>query len=391
MNKLTITRTNGNVPKTLDGEDYISGFIAYMTSAEIPASFQDEPVQAVSTIDAAEALGITSDAEAWTIRALHYHLSEIFRINSGISLYLGIFQRPENHDFSAIKTVQNYAGGSIRQIAVWWSDNELDEDDVQAMQDTADALDDENAPLSVLYAPKVSDVAALRNSQIAGSDRCRVSVVIGQAGSGTAAELYEDEDNEAKASVSCVGTILGLLSNASVHQSIGWVKNFPTGISLPAFGDGTLYRDLDKAIVEALDDARFLFLVTYVGVAGTFVNDSHNMDSAISDYSTIESVRVMDKAVRGVRTYLTPELGGNVYIDADTGQLQSYSAEHLETTAAIPLEQMQKDNEISGYSVSIDRNQDVLTTSTLEVVIEIVAVGVVRKIKVKIGFTTSLS
>ena len=85
----------------------------------------------------------------------------------------------------------------------------------------------------------------------------------------------------------------------------------------------------------------------------------------------------MDKAVRGIRTYLTPELGGNVYIDPDTGKLQSYTVSHLETTANIPLEE-------------IDPEQDVLSTSTIEVVIKNVPVGVVRKFKVKIGFVKSL-
>ncbi len=28
----------------------------------------------------------------------------------------------------------------------------------------------------------------------------------------------------------------------------------------------------------------------------------------------------MDKAVRGIRTYLMPELGGNVYVDPTTGK-----------------------------------------------------------------------
>ena len=100
MNNLTITRQNGNVPKSLAGEDHISGFIAYLTSAEIPEAFKIEHVQAVSTIDTAEAAGITADAESWSVRVLHYHLSEMFRVNPGISLYLGIFAKPEPCNFT---------------------------------------------------------------------------------------------------------------------------------------------------------------------------------------------------------------------------------------------------------------------------------------------------
>ncbi len=389
MNQLTIERQNGNIPKSLPGEDHISGLIAYLATDEIPAGFQTNHVQAVSTIDKAEEYGITAEAESWAVKVLHYQLSECFRINPGISLYVGIFEKPSTYTFSEIKSVQNYASGAIRQCAIWAGGKELSADDIILIQGVADALDEENAPLSVVYAPKVTSVTGLPKD-IAGANQCRVSVLISQAGSGTGLDLFEDEANSEKDSVTGVGVVLGLISTASVHQSIGWIKNFPTGVTLPAFSDGTFYRELDTALVEQLDTARYLFFRTYVGQSGSYMNDSHTMDSATSDYAMIESVRTMDKAVRGVRTYLTPELGGNIYVDAETGQMQSYSIEHLKTTANKALEDMEKAGELSGYVVEIDPDQDILSTSTVEVVIKNVPVGVVRKINVKIGFTTSV-
>ena len=59
---------------------------------------------------------------------------------------------------------------------------------------------------------------------------------------------------------------MGLISKPRC-TSIAWVKEFPTGISLPAFGDGRLLRDMDKALVEQLDTARYLFFVTQQGRA----------------------------------------------------------------------------------------------------------------------------
>jgi hypothetical protein len=385
---LTIVRQNGNVAKSVDGYDHVSGFIAYIAQGDIPSAFSGGQVQAVSTIDKAEELGITSDATAWSVRMLHYQLEEIFRINNSISLYVGLFAKAETMTFSEIKTVQNYAEGAIRQIAIWNGDTEPTTDLITKMESVADSLDTENAPLSVLYAPKVKNYKNLPTNLAQGS--ARVSVVIAQAGSGTGAELYASKDNTAKASVSAIGVALGTLSKASVHQCIAWVKQFPSGISMPALGDGTLVKSIDKAELEKLDTARYLFLTNVVGVAGSYWNDSHTMDLATSDYAAIESVRTMDKAVRGIRTYLTPELGGNVYIDADSGKLQSYTVSHLETTANIPLEEMEKAGELSGYKAEIDSEQDVLSTSTIEVVIKNVPVGVVRKFKVKIGFVKSL-
>ena len=397
---LSINRQNGNVPKSLPGEDHITGLVIYMAAADIPAGFKTERVQALSTIDAAEAAGIvdyttaadgTQTAAPWAVRVLHYHLSELYRINPAVSLYVGIFEKPQgdNMTFAEIKTVQNFADGRIRQIGVWCGDRVPSEDDLTAIQGQAATLEAQGAELSVVYAPKVANVKQISTS-LAGGGKCRVSVVIGQAGSGTGAELYKDKANAAKASVSGLGVVLGLISKAKVHQCIAWVKEFPTGISLPAFGDGTLLRDMDKALVEQLDTARYLFFVTQQGQSGSYMNDSHTMDSAISDYASIESVRTMDKGARGVRAYLIPELGGNVYVDADTGKLASYTVAHLETVAGHALEDMEKAGELSGYKAEIDPDQDVAASSTVDIVLKKVAVPVMRHVRIKIGFAKTV-
>lgn len=397
---LSINRQNGNVPKSLPGEDHITGLVIYMAAGDIPASFKTERVQALSTIDAAEAAGIvdyttaadgTQTAAPWAVRVLHYHLSELYRINPAVSLYVGIFEKPQgdNMTFAEIKTVQNFADGRIRQIGVWCGDRVPSGDDLTAIQGQAATLEAQGAELSVVYAPKVANVKQISTS-LAGGGKCRVSVVIGQAGSGTGAELYKDKANAAKASVSGLGVVLGLISKAKVHQCIAWVKEFPTGISLPAFGDGTLLRDMDKALVEQLDTARYLFFVTQQGHSGSYMNDSHTMDSAISDYASIESVRTMDKGARGVRAYLIPELGGNVYVDADTGKLASYTVAHLETVAGHALEDMEKAGELSGYKAEIDPDQDVAASSTVDIVLKKVAVPVMRHVRIKIGFAKTV-
>lgn len=391
-NTIKFQRTNGNVPKTTAGQDHISGFIAYVTA--LPSGFTESTrIQACSSIETAEKLGITSDESAsWEIRLLHYHLSEVYRLNPGISLYVGLFAKPtgENYTFSEIKVLQNYTGGSIRQVAVWCGTKALTAGDLTALQGIATNLQEYDRPLSILYAPKVTSVTSMVTN-LAGAGKCNVSVVIGQAGKGVGADLFADAGNTGKASVSGIGVALGITSRAAVHQSIASVENFPTGVDLPAFGDGTLLRDLDSAIVESLDTARYLYFVTYDGFADSYFNDSHTMDEAVSDYAMIENVRTMDKAVRGIRKALLPKLGGTLYVDADTGQLASYEVEYLTTIANKPLEDMRKSGELSGMLVEINPNQDVLSTSTLEFVIKQVGVGVLRHIKCKIGFAKSLN
>ncbi len=393
MNSLDIKRQNGNVPKTLAGQDHVSGIIFYVNEKDIPESFKTAPVQAVSTIDRAEALGITAEAtSSWTTRLMHYQLAETFRINDGISLYVGIFTKPEAHTFAELATMQNYANGAIRQFGIWDGLTTLTAENVTLLQAKADALDINNAPAVVGYAPSLKSGYQALPTNIATAAP-RVSVIIAQPGgtNDTGALLFAEASNKTtKNAVSCIGVWLGHVSAAAVHESISWVKKFPSGISLPALSDGTEVRNIDKAWLEKLDTARYLFLTPIVGVSGSYWNDSHNMDAAISDYNAIELVRTMDKACRGIRTYLTPELGGNVYIDAETGKLQPYTVSHLETTANKALEDMEKAGELSGYEAKIDPEQDVLSNSTIEVVIKNVPVGVIRKIKVKIGYVKSL-
>ena len=392
MQSIKFQRTNGNIPKTLAGQDHISGFVAYVTI--LPSGFSESArIQPCSSLETAEKLGITSgESVAWEIRLLHYHLSEVFRLNPGISLYVGLFAKPtdENYTFSEIKTIQNYADGALRQVAVWCGHKELTPGDLTALQGIATYLQEYDRPLSIGYAPKVTSVTSMP-SNLAGAGKCNVSVVIGQAGNGIGADLYAEAANTEKASVSGLGVWLGSTSKAAVHQSIASVENFPTGVDLPAFGDGILLRDLDTAIIESLDTSRFLFFVTYDGFADSYFNDSHTMEDATSDYAMIENVRTMDKAVRGIRKALLPKLGGTLYVDAETGQLASYEVEYLTTIANKPLEDMQKAGELSGLLVEIDPDQDVLSSSELEIVIKQVPVGVLRKIKCKIGFTKSLN
>lgn len=395
MQKLTITRTNGNIVRSLAGEDHISGLVFY--SATLPTATEGaegfsatERIRAISTIETAEKLGITADATAWETKVLHYTLSSIFNMNPGVSLYVGIFKPASGANaFSEIKQIQNYAGGRLRQVGVWNGAVELSDTLVNSLQSVRTTLEAQNKPLSILYAPKVTDVTALP-SNLAKIGRNGVSVIIGQDGAGVAAELYADAGNTAKASVSALGDLLGAVSKAKVHESIAWVESFPTNIAVPAFGDGKKYRDHDEAVIETLDSSRYIFLRTYDGLAGSFFNDNHTLDEPTSDYAYINDVRTMDKAVRGVRTYLLPKLGRPMKVDAETGKLERTAVEHLITTGNKALEEMEKAGELSGYRFDIDPDQNILATSRVRGVIKNVAMGVMRNLDLEIGFAPSV-
>lgn len=392
MNKVTIQRQNGGVPKSLPGEDHISGLMCYGFDV-YPSGFSaTSQFKAISTIEAAEAAGITANNASWFIKALHYHLSEIFRINPAISLYVGISTAVvTTMTFAELKSLQVFASGKLRQIGVFAPTKEFAAAEVTTLQGIGTYFEGVGTPCSILYAPKITAITSLP-AAVAVTGQKNVSLVIAQDGAGTAAALYTDAANTTpKNSVTAIGILLASVSLAAVHESISWVEKFPSGVSVPAFSDGTLFNTVDTAVIESLDTSQYIFLRTYPGLAGSYFNDSWTLDLATSDYCTIESERTMDKAVRGVNTYITPKLGMPLKVDAESGKLEQQTVSYLETVAGMALDAMEKAGELSGYSAEIDPDQNVLSTSQVEIVIKNVAVGVMRKVNVKIGYTTSLS
>jgi len=391
---INIIRQNGGVPATLPGEDHYSGLLVYLDTSDMPQTdsgvtggfSQTNRIIQISTIEYAESLGIKPDATQWILKSLHYHLNEAFRINPAIMLWVGLFEKPSgNYDFAEIKEMQNFAEGKIRQIGVYAPENLLQANDLTALQGVATYLEANDMPLSGLYSPKIGNITALQTMAAIGQKN--VSVLIGQAGTGIAKELFTAGAGKC---VGIIGNALGMLSKMAVHESIAWVAKCPTGVTTPAFADGTLVKSIDIGVVNTLNDKRFIFLRTFGALQGSFYNDSHTMDEATSDYNAIERVRTMDKACRGIRTYLLPHLSSPLYVDPQSGKLDQGTVAFLTAVANRQLEAMEKAGELSGYVVEIDPDQNVLASSEVEFVIKQVPVGVMRKIKIKIGFTTKL-
>jgi hypothetical protein len=80
-----------------------------------------------------------------------------------------------------------------------------------------------------------------------------------------------------------------------------------------------------------------------------------------------------------------------VKVDAVTGKLDMHRVKYLEAQGSIALDWMMRNGELSGYKVTIDPDQNVLSTSAISVTVQLVPVGVARVITVTVGFVTKLS
>ena len=391
MNGVKFIRKNGGLGRELAGEDHISGLIVYGETAVAPTL--------LLSVEELNGKGIFPD----TAPVLHYHITEFFRINEGAKLYVQSVASVDGN-YTEVKTLQAFAQGKLRQIAVCDFKTELSglDNALSKLNTIGKELAKRITPVSLLYSFKLKaeDIANLPDLHTKSAEL--VSVVIGQDGAGRGAYIAQTTP-----AVGCIGAALGALSKASVHESIGWVEKqnlvsvaYNKGLTgdvlrsleldVPALADGTKLGSLTPAQVEALHGKGYIFLTQYAGNAGTYFNDSFTATAATSDFAYIENNRTIDKAIRELNRVLVPKVSGPAYIDPDTGNLQTATVSAINALCEEPLDAMKRNGELSGYKVYINPRQRILQTSKLEIVLKIVPVGTMREIEVSIGFALNV-
>lgn len=395
MGKIVFNRQQGGLGRQQPGNDYISGLIFQNSTALLAGA-----VQKVSTVAEAEALGVT--VAAYPVE--HYHITEFFamaQIVTGLAqgtLYFMIENITATaYDGTEIATIQNFAEGDIRQVGVFLTDPYL-AGMVTDSQTVCTTLEAGDRPLSVIIA---ADFTALTIAGLADArtlDSKNVSICIGEDADGTGGALATAEGY----SITTLGASLGATAQAAVHENIGWRQKFDvthsTEYEVLNFATGEALADQSQATIDALTEDGYLFLVKETGVNGSFHNDSPTATALTSDYAYIENNRTIDKAVRLVRENLIPKINSPLYVNPTTGELSEATISDFKNDAFKALENMAANAEISTNpdgtlpenSVIIDPAQDVLTTSTITLTVQIVPVGVARTITVNIGFAVQI-
>jgi len=320
----------------------------------------------------------------------HYHVSEFFRLNPTGKLFIGIYAPTMGYNFEELTLLQTAAGGKCRQIAIYHLENSLDSTNITAIQSVCNTNASNHKPFSVLYGADLmgADLSSdLTNLQTLTASN--VSAIISQDFGGLGGYLYK----HCGRSITNIGALAGSVSAAKVSTDIAWVANFniSNGVECDTvgFSNGQLLNEISQQLLNQLDDYRYIFLIKYVGVNGTYWNDSHTAITIASDYAYIENVRTIDKAIRGVYSTLIQDLNSPLKLNAD-GTLTDATVAYFESEGGLPLAQMARDSELSAYSVIVDPTQNVLSTSNLNVTVKLLPIGVARQITVNIGFTTKI-
>lgn len=388
--EVIITKQAGGLGRPLQGEDHISGMLFYNDT--LPSGFStSDRIKAFFSLDDAETAGILEGSadhgEEW------YQIREFFRLAPKGVLYVGYYALTgQTYDYAELLLMEQFAEGKIRQFGVYAPGQAGVTTAMCADLNTQmEALYDADTPAIALLATDisaVSDLSTLPDLRTAAATL--VGVVIAQDGLAKGKALYD----AGSSSVAALGAALGSFATVQVHVSIGWPRNLkPSDVELDtaAFGNGQLVKNLAGSLLDTLNDRGYIFLRKFPGLAGSYWNGAPAAVASTSDFAYLENSRTIDKAVRLVRAALVPEVNAPVQVDATTGNLDNAFIEYMKGLGDNALNAMGSAGELSGYQTIIDPEQDVLGSGELRVTIELVPVGVARKIAVSIGFKTQLS
>lgn len=392
LNSVNFNVNQGGLGRARSGEDHISGYQQVYLNANLPSGFlTTDRIKKVFSLEEAEALGIIKGAANQDIA--HYHISEAYRKNPELVLFIHLIDSTAIDLAADAKTLQDFAEGTIRQIA-FYNTAVFVTAALTTIQGGLDILAAEDQPISsFLYAADMQALTLAALTDLTLLSNKNVSVVLGEDGGGRGAALALSEAQ----SITTLGATLGVVSDAKVNQNIGWVQEFPmsdgTELEVAAFATGAalvLFKDQATALLDTLNDFGYIFLRKFIGLTGTFHNDSHTAVAETSDFSKIENNRTMDKAIRNVRINMLPQLNSPLLVNED-GTLTEDVIAKFKGLAEDELIAMITDEELSAQQVIIDPEQNVLSTSKIVLTLKLIPVGVAREIEINIGFAVSVT
>lgn len=321
----------------------------------------------------------------------YYHISEFFRMQPKGILYVGFFPIPTPYLFAEVNLIQNFSVGTIRQVGVFkdyasaWSSSDL-----TTLDAACKVSDVAHKPVSAVYAADLSgtaDITTLTDLSVLSANKSQVCIAQDAGGQGNF--LWKTIGK----SITALGAQLGTIALSKVSNSIAWVAafNLSNGKELETLGfaNGQLLSAISDNALSAMNDRRYVFLKKFTGQSGSYFNDSHCAIVKTSDYAQLENNRVIDKATRGIYASLLPALNSPLQLNSD-GTLSETTTAYLITLASPNVDQMVRDGDLSSYGITINPAQNVLSTSTIIIVVQLLSNGVARYIQIPIGYTLKI-
>jgi len=401
---IQIIKGEGGLGRKEPSEDAIMGLIISTTN-EPPIEYDN--IVKLTSIKDAENYGLTLAGypDIW------YHISEFFRLCPKGTLYfealdLMSYEQIANVHFEKfIKSETEHKIKSLGVISYKMTSFNQGVDvgltpGIIAFQSKIDSLRQENIFIDSVVLGTVIDSSIPKSSlkDLRSLNCPNISVVIGEDKTWYSIIGWMSP---------AVGTVLGSIGVRKVCESIGSVdiiekpeeklgqQNYSlVDVAQERWLSYELADGLDQQLTQEektqLTSKGYIYAGSYEGYPGVYFNDSPTCVPISSDYAYIENNRVINKASRIVVNILTPFINSTVDIDPNTGYINYTTIASWEQAVNNAIGNMLKDEEISGFTFSIDPKQNVLSGASIETYLAIVPKGIAREINATISFSNPL-
>lgn len=386
--KIEINVSNGALGLTIPTDDALSGMIL---QGPAPGTLELSAPKLLTSLSDAEDLGINQAYDTANSLTAYKAIKEFYEeAKTGAKLWVMVISQAVSMETAMDKAETLYAkrlldaaNGGIRMLTIVRNPaagysptvtNAMDSDVVAAIvkaQALALEYTSNYKPLRVIlpvyaYSGTAADLPDLKTR----TDN-RVAVMIGDSATGTTAG---------------VGILLGRLASQPVQRNAGRVKTGALPIINGYIGQETVLQAAGD--VTVIHDKGFITLRTHVGLAGFYFSDDPTATAATDDYSQLSLGRVLDKGIFLAYKTFVNELLDEIRINATTGKIETVVAKGFQQSIESAIRNtMTANNEISGVTVEVDPDQNVLSTSKIVVKLRIVPLGYSREIEVNLGFS----
>jgi hypothetical protein len=143
----------------------------------------------------------------------------------------------------------------------------------------------------------------------------------------------------------------------------------------------------DESINPGADDARFVTLRTWDGIAGVYVNRPRVFSAAGSDFDITPKRRVLNLAHAALRSFFIRRLNAPIIVDSTTGFILESEALEIEAGAEAAMRSvLLATPKASGIQFSLSRTDNLLSTKTLTGSARVIPLAYPETINLDVGF-----
>lgn len=408
MGRVVINRQNGGLGRRPANNDGVIGIVG---SGYAAGSYALGDVMHIKSLKDFEEIGYSEATDVTASKSVYKRIKELYRLNPIAEVYLMIVADTVSQTtMLGVGSVYadkllTQANGKIRHLATFRNPHSgysplvtsgIDDEITAASgaidkaQLLATAFSAKNMPIHVYIEGRSFTGTASAALDLRTLDRPDVSIVLAQ------------DLNYGLTGDAAIETIMGLVSRSRVNDSIAWVQ--PNNIQnpsitrwiAPGLSSGLALSAYSDSALTALNDKGYITPMLYprestTAYAGCYINDCHSCVGIESDYAYFIESNVMNKAARLVFNAILPELNSTIKVDPVSGQIAPDVCAYFKTLGERAIQPMLNDSEISGFTVTVDPEQNILTTGQLVIDYSIIPTGIAREIIDNIGFTNPFS